>query len=358
MKSDQIRYIYEYFPYAGEDPTIENSVHKYGTTTAEFIEEAFITNAIIDANGNIVSGKITNGKITNGNTRDGIAVGLNTSGHSICVKYPNTEFGNITDGVIIYGTIQSGDTIDGTLKDDGIVINAKFSGTLRNVVCTNTVVAGGKTISGEIFDPTIKKATVHDAIINGGKTIGGITVGDITTGGTTIGGDLTGGYATGTITGVSYTIKDPEVKSESVLITTGGTTVGGEIIGGTKVGNVIIGATVIGGTTSGGTTTSESGIEATAKDVTNIVPVKPADITPSQTVVVDEDYSKIPDEIKAEYEKYGTLDEIKQSAGFESLTGKYNADYLEGLLIGYDLAHAGKFWTNIKTTKIGNIEKI
>ena len=52
MKSDQIRYIYEYFPYAGEDPTIENSVHKYGTTTAEFIEEAFITNAIIDANGN------------------------------------------------------------------------------------------------------------------------------------------------------------------------------------------------------------------------------------------------------------------------------------------------------------------
>ena len=348
MKSDQIRYIYEYFPYAGEDPTIENSVHKYGTTTAEFIEEAFITNAIIDANGNIVSGKITNGKITNGNTRDGIAVGLNTSGHSICVKHPNTEFGNITDGVIIYGTIQSGDTIDGTLKDDGVVINAKFSGTLRNVVCTNTVVAGGKTISGEIFDPTIKKATVHDAIINGGKTIGGITVGDITTGGTTIsgnltGGDLTGGYATGTITGVSYTIKDPEVKSESVLITTGGTTVGGEIIG---------------GTTSGGTTTSESGIEATAKDVTNIVPVKPADITPSQTVVVDEDYSKIPDEIKAEYEKYGTLDEIKQSAGFESLTGKYNADYLEGLLIGYDLAHAGKFWTNIKTTKIGNIEKI
>ena len=358
MKSDQIRYIYEYFPYAGEDPTIENSVHKYGTTTAEFIEEAFITNAIIDANGNIVSGKITNGKITNGNTRDGIAVGLNTSGHSICVKHPNTEFGNITDGVIIYGTIQNGDTIDGTLKDDGIVINAKFSGTLRNVVCTNTVVAGGNTISGEIFDPTIKKATVHDAIINGGKTIGGITVGDITTGGTTIGGDLTGGYATGTITGVSYTIKDPEVKSESVLITTGGTTVGGEIIGGTKVGNVIIGATVIGGTTSGGTTTSESGIEATAKDVTNIVPVKPADITPSQTVVVDEDYSKIPDEIKAEYEKYGTLDEIKQSAGFESLTGKYNADYLEGLLIGYDLAHAGKFWTNIKTTKIGNIEKI
>ena len=226
------------------------------------------------------------------------------------------------------------------------------------MVCTNTVVAGGKTISGEIFDPTIKKATVHDAIINGGKTIGGITVGDITTGGTTIGGDLTGGYATGTITGVSYTIKDPEVKSESVLITTGGTTVGGEIIGGTKVGNVIIGATVIGGTTSGGTTTSESGIEATAKDVTNIVPVKPADITPSQTVVVDEDYSKIPDEIKAEYEKYGTLDEIKQSAGFESLTGKYNADYLEGLLIGYDLAHAGKFWTNIKTTKIGNIDKI
>lgn len=358
MKSDQIRYIYEYFPYAGEDPTIENSVHKYGTTTAEFVEEAFITNAIIDANGNIVSGKITNGRITNGNTRDGIAVGLNKSGHSICVKHPNTEFGNITNGVIIYGTIQNGDTIDGTLKEDGTVINAKFSGTLRNVVCTNTVIAGGKTISGQIFDPTIKNATVHDAIINGGKTIGGVTIDNITTGGTTIGGDLTGGYATGTIDGVTYTIKDPEVKSDSVIITTGGITIGGEIVGGQKVGNVIIGATVIGGTTSKGTSTSDSGIEAGAKDVTSIEPVKPGDVSPSQTVVVDEDYSKIPDEIKAEYEKYGTLDEIKQSAGFEALTGKYHPDYLESLLIGYDLAHAGKFWTNIKTTDIGKIKSI
>ena len=365
IKSDQIRIIYEYFPYSEEDAGIDNSKHKYGTTAAETIDDVVIKNATIDANGNIVSGTITQGTIVNGNTTEGIAVGYNNAHHAICVKHPTTQGGKITDGTVIYATIRTGDVSDGTVNANGTTTNATVVGGISNSIIVNSVIAGGTTISGQIFDPTIKNAVVKNAVITGNKMItnGGVTIGNITTGGTTISGDLTGGIAVGQIDGTTYTITNPKITYNGNIVTNGGVVSGGIIQGGSKNGNIITGATVVGGTLINGTTICPNGegIIATPNNIDDFSPIKSSDIAIADTsspATVDDDSNAIPEELKVEYKKYGTLDEIKQTMGYRSLIGKYDPHILDGLLIGYDIAHGGKFWTNIKTTTIGTLEPV
>lgn len=254
IKTDQLRSIRNYTPYAEEDSTISNSVQRYGTTLAATISKCIITNGVIDKNGNITDGIIIAGEI-DGYTTDGIAQGINSSNHEIVVINGKTLNGSITEGRILNAILRSGD-VDG-MKDDqtGIVEKATIKGIISNVVAINTVVTGGKTSDGKVINPVLEGSYVTDAIITGDDmiTTGGITCGNITTGGTTTGGTATGGTATGNIDGNRYVIEGGVTTGD--LVTTGGVVTGGTIIGGTHIGAAIIGATIKGGVVSGGLTT-------------------------------------------------------------------------------------------------------
>lgn len=254
IKTDQIRGVKEYFKYAEEDTTISNSKHRFGTTLASIINDAIITNAVIDKNNNILDGTIIDGTII-GYTVDGIANGTNSNGHEIYTINGKTQNGRIAEGRILNGVLRSG-SVDG-IKDDatGIVEKATIKGIISDLVIVNTLVTGGKTLEGTVINPVIKDSVVVDAVITGDDmiTTGGITMGNITTGGTTTGGTATGGIASGEIDGNRYNITDGETTGK--LTTTGGVVVGGIVIGGTKIGNAIINGVVKGGVCHGGTTT-------------------------------------------------------------------------------------------------------
>lgn len=273
IKSDQLRGVSEYSKYADQNPTIYNSIHRYGTTTAEVIKDAVVVNAIIDKNGNLIEGTIIDGKI-NGYTVDGLAQGKNDRMVSITVINGQTMNGTITEGQILNGILRSG-SVDGE-KDPKteIVSKATVTGTISNVIAINTIVSGGKTSNGTIINPVINNSILTNGVITGEDmvTTGGITVGDITTGGTTKGGIGEGGVATGCINGKQFTIEGG--KTTGNLVSTGGTLVGGTIIGGTKVGRTIVNAVIKGGVYSNGVTTggntSEGVITASKADTTPI----------------------------------------------------------------------------------------
>ena len=273
IKTDQLRGVAEYSKFAGQSSTIDNSIHRYGTTSAEVIKEAVIVNAIIDKNGNLIEGTIIDGKI-NGHTVDGLAQGKNDRMIDITVINGDTLNGTITEGQILNAILRSG-SVDGE-KDPKteIVSKATVKGTISNVIAINTIVSGGKTSNGTIINPVIKDSILTNATITGEDmiTTGGITVGDITTGGTTKGGIGEGGIATGCINGKQFTIEGG--KTTGNLVSTGGTLVGGTIIGGTKVGRTIVNAVIKGGVYSNGVTTggntSEGVITASKADTTPI----------------------------------------------------------------------------------------
>lgn len=273
IKTDQLRGVSEYSKFAGQSSTIDNSIHRYGTTSAEVIKEAVIVNAIIDKNGNLIEGTIIDGKI-NGHTVDGLAQGKNDRMMDITVINCDTLNGTITEGQILNAILRSG-SVDGE-KDPKteIVSKATVKGTISNVIAINTIVSGGKTSNGTIINPVIKDSILTNATITGEDmiTTGGITVGDITTGGTTKGGIGEGGIATGCINGKQFTIEGG--KTTGNLVSTGGTLIGGTIIGGTTVGRTIVGAVIKGGVYSNGVTTggttSEGIITASKSDTTPI----------------------------------------------------------------------------------------
>lgn len=352
IKSDQIRYIQDYIPYVFEDHSIDNSEHRYGSTSAEAIEEVVIEDAIIDESNNIIMGTIVSGLITKGITVDGIACGVNKANHKIYLKHAKTFGGDLKDGKIIHGTLQTGNVINGSIQKNGITMNAKITGTIRNATITGSVVIGGKTRDGKIFNPVITKPVIKDAIITGRDmiTVDGITNGNITTGGTTYNGEITGGIASGIIGGGYYTITNPVIKPSGgkiSIVTTGGTVTGGEITGGEQVGELFIGTRVIGGVLNGGTSITE-GITVEPGPTSELIPVKPSDVTLGivEDVIPDDDTGALPEDILKEYPNYDTLEEIKQTHSYEELTKKYHKTLLDGLLIGYDKANANKFWTN------------
>lgn len=257
IKNDQIRGIVKYTPYCLEDTTILNSVHKYGTTVGT-ITNAIVTNATVDANGNIIDGDIVAG-VVDGHTLDGIAKGQNSAYHEIMVTNGDTLNGSIEGGKVITATCRSGD-IDGSVEEGtNITVKATVKGTLTNVVVADSTIRGGKTTKGTFLDPELEESVVYNAQITGSDliTTGGITSGNITTGGTTTGGTANGGTATGMIDGKAYTIEGGNTVPKDAshqLITSGGVVVGGTIIGGVESGNVIIGAVIKGGVVTQGTT--------------------------------------------------------------------------------------------------------
>ena len=263
IKSDQIRDVRAYVKYADEDTTIDTSTHSYGTTVAALIKDAIVTNAELDANGNILKGVIVQGSLNGSKTVDGIAKGTNRSGHEIYVINGTSTNGSIASGYILNAIAISGD-IDGD-KDPttGYVTNATVKGIISEAVIIDSIITDCKTEGGTVIEPELSNAIVIDGMVTGSDmvTTGGITAGDITTGGITTGGIVNGGTA--------YSIKDDDKtyvisggitkpSGNNKLTTTGGVVTGGTIIGGTKVGNVIIGATVKGGVASGGRTTGSS----------------------------------------------------------------------------------------------------
>ena len=273
FKTDQIRGVTEYSVYADQDPTIDNSIHRYGTTTAEVIKNAVIKNAIADKNGNILEGTIVSGEVT-GHTLDGLAQGKNNIGMELTVINGDTINGAIIEGKILNANLRAGSVDGKTDEKTGIVSDATITGTITNVIAINTIIKGGRTEKGTIINPVLKDSVVYGATVTGDNmiTTGGITVGDITVGGTAVGGSATGGTATGCIDGKSYTIEDGTTTGK--ITTTGGTLVGGTIIGGTKVGRTIVNAVIQGGVYTNGTTTGgdtkDGTIIAGRSDVTPI----------------------------------------------------------------------------------------
>jgi len=273
FKTDQIRGVTEYSVYADQDPTIDNSMHRYGTTTAEVIKNAVVKNAIADKNGNILEGTIVSGEVT-GHTLDGLAKGKNNIGMELTVINGDTINGAIIEGKILNANLRAGSVDGKTDEKTGIVSDATITGTITNVIAINTIIKGGRTEKGTIINPVLKDSVVYGATVTGDNmiTTGGITVGDITVGGTAVGGTATGGTATGCIDGKSYTIEDGTTTGK--ITTTGGTLVGGTIIGGTKVGRTIVNAVIQGGVYTNGTTTGgdtkDGTIIAGRSDVTPI----------------------------------------------------------------------------------------
>lgn len=284
MKTDQIRNISVYTPYADEDTTILNSLHRYGTTIG-MVKNAIVTNATVDKNGNILEGTIIEG-IVEGYTHDGIATGENNNKHTITTINARTYGGHITGGMILNGIVRSGD-VDGIVEEGtNITEKATVKGIISNCVIVNTIIEGGKTDQGTIIDPTLQNSIVIDGTITGDiVTTGGITAGDITTGGITTGGTVVGGTATGTIDDNRYTIEGGVTTGDN-LVTTGGVVVGGTIIGGTQIGSVIVGAVIKGGTCTGGTTTGGTTTGGT------IIPSKTFE-TPIAKPSRNPDYNKV-----------------------------------------------------------------
>lgn len=269
IKSDQIRGVKIYIPYADEDSSISNAFHIYGTTVAQKITNAVVINAELDKERNLVRGIITQGTLQNGQTMDGLCIGENSNKHTIILNQADSKGGEISYGYILNGALTSGD-IEGDVEEDtGYVTHATLRGTLSHVVAINTAVSNAIVPSnvGEIIQPTMEKTTVYEAEISGDDlvTTGGITCGNLTTGGISKGGTGRGGTAFGTINGKAYTIFGGTTTGD--LITSGGTLIGGTVIGGTKIGNVIYNATIKGGyvlsgVTTGGTTTANVSIES------------------------------------------------------------------------------------------------
>lgn len=257
IKNDQIRGLSVYTGYENEDTSIENSEHSYGTTSG-VLDDAVITHATMDANGNFIDGTVIKGTLT-GYTCDGIAKGLNKSGHNITTVHTITENGNLQNGKIISGRFISG-SINGGYTDPqtNIKYDVEVHGKICHVIIINSSVKGGTSSEGTIITPEISDGIVYNAVITGSDlvTTGGVTVGNITTGGTSIGGTGTGGTAVGVIDGQVYTIEEGTTEPESgkSLVTSGGVVTGGAIVGGIQEGNLIIGATIQGGVVTQGTT--------------------------------------------------------------------------------------------------------
>lgn len=256
IKNDQLRGLSIYTGHEDQSTTIDNSLHRYGTTCGS-IKEAVVMNATIDSNGTIIEGNIVNGKIE-GFTVDGLATGKNEQKIDITTINSTTKNGSIIEGKIIYG-YNSGGNVDGEVESDtGLITNATIKGTIENAIILNSQVEGGTTSGGKIIDASLDNCILYNGQITGEDMVtrGGITIGNITTGGTTVGGTGTGGVAVGTIDNKVFTIEDGVTNpiSGKQLTTSGGTVVGGVIIGGEKQGNAIVNAIVKGGINTGGVT--------------------------------------------------------------------------------------------------------
>lgn len=269
IKSDQLRGVVKYYPYYGEDTSLQSAYHVYGTTVAQNINDAVIIDAELDKDRNIVKGIIIQGTLVNAITTKGICIGSNSNKHIIVLAEASSSGGQIHGGYLINGVVASGD-IDGTTEEDtGYIVHATIKGNLRNVLIGNSRVSGAyvKDGDGVSINPVLENAKVMGASITGEDmvTTGGITTGDITINGTTTGGVASGGAAIGNIEGYNMTIlggKTVPMYENTPLVTTGGIVVGGTIIGGKRVGRAIYDATIKGGVctrgiTTGGITTVE-----------------------------------------------------------------------------------------------------
>lgn len=268
IKSDQIRGVVKYVPYYGEDTSMQDAWHLYGTTIAHRITNAVVIDAELDKNKNLVKGILLEGTIQNGTTTKGISVGDNSSKHTLIVSEPCSTGGKIVKGYIVNGVVVNGDIEGETEEDTGYIVRATIKGTLRDVLVVDTIVSNAFVANGtgSLVTPVIENSRVLNATVSGEDmiTTGGVTVGNTTMNGRTTGGIAKGGVAIGQIDGKDFTLMGGTTvaKEGSTLQTEGGIVVGGTIIGGSKVGNVIYGATVQGGVltrgvTTGGITTSE-----------------------------------------------------------------------------------------------------
>lgn len=337
IKNDQIRDITLYVEHADEDTTLESSLHKYGTTVGT-ITNAIVTNATIDANGNLIEGDIVQG-VVDGFTHDGTAQGTNSLGTQMIVINGTTTGGNILNGKIISAYHTSGDTEEGTFAEGtNILEHATVKGVLTNAVIVNTTVEGGKTVDGTFLEQKIENSVVFNAKITGDDlvTTGGITCGNVTSNGTSIGGTAYGGTATGQINGRNYTIEagTTVAKPGSKLTTTGGIVVGGTIIGGTQVGNMIVGATIKGGTVTNGTTIN--GVTTGGE----IIPVAGSNISLAQ---VSQNISEI---------------DLKPNFKPANSTNSSDNPFDENGLVIYEDLSSGDIRTNLATTKMGTIQHL
>ena len=262
IKSDQLRGVMKYFPYYGEDTSLQSAYHVYGTTVAQNINDAVIIDAELDKDKNIVKGIIIQGTLVNAITTKGICIGENSNKHMIVLSEASSSGGQIHGGYIINGVVASGD-IDGlTEEDTGYITKATIKGNLRNVLIGNSRVSGSyvKNGDGVVINPVLENTRLMGATVSGDDmiTTGGITTGNLTISGITTGGTAIGGAAIGNVDDFTMTIlggKTVPIYEDTPLVTTGGITIGGTIIGGKRVGNAIYDATIKGGVCSRGVTT-------------------------------------------------------------------------------------------------------
>lgn len=260
IKTDQIRGLDKYNPYADADKGLKDGTHMCGTSIAAKITDCVITNAELDKNKNIVKGDIQAGTLQ-GCTMDGIVEGTNKDNIIIAMTNAQSTGGSFVSGYFLNGIVCEGDIEGDEDPDTGYVTNATVRGTIRNAMLINTIltqveVDSVKNQNAGVLTNQYTNLTIIGTEVEGEGmvTTGGITVGDITTGGVTKGGTATGGTA------VITTDDDTRVAftggtTTGDITTTGGTVVGGVISGGTRVGNVIYNAVVTGGVLHGGTTT-------------------------------------------------------------------------------------------------------
>ena len=288
IKNDQIRDLSLYTGYEDTDTTLcSNTIHKYGTTVGT-IKDVIITNATIDANGQLIEGDVIQGSI-DGYTMDGVARGENATKDKLTVINGKTANGTIINGKILSGLFKSG-SIDGkTEPDTNITVRATIKGVIAHAVIVNTTVEGGTTTNGTIIDAnSMEDAILYNGVITGDDmiTTGGITAGNITTGGTTTGGSSTGGTMVGLIDGKVYTIEGGQTTSKDgkKLITSGGVVTGGTIIGGVQNGNTIIGAVIKGGVCTNGITVNGKNTGG------EIIPTPTSPVPITRTVIQDPKY--------------------------------------------------------------------
>lgn len=289
IKNDQIRDLSVYTGYEGVDTTISNGKHSFGTSCGT-ISDAIITNATVDAAGNIIEGDIINGTL-DGYTVDGIATGTNNSGTTLTVINGKTIGGKITGGKILAGIFRSGSINGNTEEDTNITVKADVQGIIGNAIIMDATVEGGTTSDGTAINTTIEDGILYNAEITGEDmvTTNGITVGNITTGGVTTGGTGTGGTMVGVIDGKVYYIDGGTSKSKSnkTMTTSGGVVIGGTIIGGVDNGATIVGAVVKGGICVNGVT-----LNAITSGGT-IIPTPSAPLPVTKNAYVNPNYSEL-----------------------------------------------------------------
>lgn len=337
IKTDQIRGLEKYNPYEDADKGLTNGTHMCGTSVAAKIEEAYVIDAELDKNKNIVKGTIVSGRLK-GCTMDGIAEGTNKDGIILVMTSVQSTGGSYVSGYLLNGIVCDGDIEGDVDEDTGYVTNATIKGTIRNAMLINATLTevevdstknqNAHVMSNQYTDLTIvgTEVTGEDMV-----TTGGITIGDITTGGTTHGGTATGGTAI--ITEGDTRVAFTGGTTTGDITTTGGTVVGGVISGGTRIGNVIYNAVVTGGvlhdgTTSGGTTTYDF----------NKDKVRPA------SSAAEAPYGRII------YENPNWNDLNPRVDGFQRKLNSY-----EDLILATDRQNIGELYTNFGTCSMEKI---